>query len=143
MAYTDAQNRFSENQSLVGSGTIVSTNWIDLLTPNKNIGMSGRGRIVATMTATLTGATAVQAQVVESANANMSSPTVIASGPTVAVADAVAGGKPILDIALPNSTKRYIGLQYVLTGTATAGTVWAGVTETIDHNPYLPANLGR
>jgi len=124
---TDAQNRPSDSQSLAGAAaTTVSTNSIDLLTANRNPGRSGNLRVVATVMTAFTGGTAVYAQLISSANANLSSPTVLATGPTLADAAAVAGAE-LLDVPLPDSAQRYLGLQYVTTGTHTTGAVSAHI----------------
>lgn len=138
---TDAQNRPSNNQSLVGSGTIVSTDSIDLLTANRNVGRSFASRMVAVLTAALTGATSVQAQLIQSANSNLSSPTVLASGPVVPVASALAGTR-ILDVPIPGTSARYLGVQYVLVGTATAGTATAVAVSESDNQPYVTEQTG-
>lgn len=140
--YTDAQNRPSNAQSLVGTGTIVSTDSIDLLTANRNLGRGGPMRMVAHLITALTGATAVRAEVITSANANLSSPTVVATGPTVAVASATAGAE-LLDVAMPDTGQRYLGVQYVLTGTATGGTVTAvGVAASNRPSTEVTMNTG-
>ena len=138
---TDAQNRPSNAQSLVGSGTIVSTDSIDLLTANRNVGRSFPMRMHAVMGAALAGATAVQAQVITSANGNLSTPTVIATGPVVAVAAAVAGAE-ILDVNIGGTAQRYLGVQYILTGVGSAGTVTAHVVAETDNMPYPAMNTG-
>lgn len=138
--YTDAQNRFSNNQA-VTTGTQVSTNALDLLSANSNIGIGAKRQVVVQVTAPLVGGTSVRAEFIQSANANLSSPDVLAVGPTVAVANLTAGAK-LLDIAAPNTTKRYVGVQYVSVGTFTSGTVFAGIVAETDHNPYVPANTG-
>ena len=125
--YTDAQNRPSNNQSLVsGTGTVVSTDSIDTLAANRMIGRGHPMRAVAHLSTALAGAgSSVQAQFIESANSDLSSPTVLASGPVVAVADATAG-RELIDVPVPDTARRYIGFQYVITGAAvTAGTVSA------------------
>ena len=137
----DAQNRPSFNQSLTGTGTIVSTDSIDLLTANRNAGRSSPMRMAAFLPTALAGATSVQAQLIESANANLSSPTVLASGPVTAVAAATAGAR-ILDVPVGGTRARYLGVQYVLVGTATGGTVTAGVVAETDNQPYIAMNTG-
>lgn len=142
----DAQNRPSNNQSVAAAaGTIVSTDTIDLLAANDNLGRSGTAiRAIAVMTAALVGAGAsIQAQLIESANANLSSPNVLASGPVVAVAAATAGAK-LLDVPVPDTAQRYIGFQYVISGAATTGgTVTAGIVGGTDRNATtIPMNLG-
>lgn len=77
-------------------------------------------------TATSGGAATLTVDVVESANANLSSHVVLHSTPALALATLVAGYQ--FRIAIPNITKRYIGLRFTV-GTAnfTAGKVTAGI----------------
>jgi hypothetical protein len=124
---TDAQNRPSNSQSLAGAAaTTVSTDSIDMLTANRNPGRSGQLRAVVHVMTAFTGGTAVYAQLISSANANLSSPTVLATGATVADAAALAGAE-LLDVPLPDSAQRYLGFQYVTTGTHTTGAVSAHI----------------
>lgn len=119
--YTDAQNRPSDNQAVSGNGTTVkSTDSIDLLTANRNVGRGGPMRAIAQVTADMVGGTSLIASLIESANSDLSSSTVIASGPSVALADAVAGAI-LIDVPMPDTNARYIGFQYALTGNFTAG----------------------
>lgn len=133
--YTDAQNRPSNNQSVASAvGTIVSTDRIDLLTANRNVGRGVPMRAVTHLTAALTsaGAATIQAQLVESANADGSSPRVLATGDTIALADAVAGAE-LLDVPVPDTTRRYLGFQYVIAGaTTTGGTVSSHIVAGTD-----------
>lgn len=141
---TDAQNRFSEAQSLAGAAaTTVATNNIDLLSANRNVGRGRPRRILALVGAAFTGGTNIQAQIIQSANSNMSSPDVLASGPVLADAAATAGAE-LLDMPVPDVTKRYLGVQYVTTGTHTTGTIgFAGIVETTDEvNNKVAANTG-
>jgi hypothetical protein len=142
----DAQARPSFNQSVAAAaGTIVSTDSIDLLSAADNPGRSGMPlRAVAVLTAALVGAGAsIQAQLIESANSNLSSPNVLASGPVIAVAAAGLGAK-LLDVPVPDTTQRYIGFQYVISGaTTTGGTVTSGIVGGTDRNStVIPMNLG-
>lgn len=143
MAITDAQNRPSNAQSLAGAAaTTVSTDSIDLLTANRNIGRTGyppRAQVV--ITTAFTGGTSVQAQLIESANSNLSSPTVLASGPVTVTASATLGAE-ILDVAISGTTKRYIGFQYVTVGTTTTGAVTAHILAETDNQPYITSNTG-
>ena len=138
---TDAQNRPSNAQSVVGTGTIVSTDSIDLLTANRNVGRSFPMRMHAVMAAGLTGGTSIQAQVITSANGNLSTPTVVATGPVVLVAAAVAGAE-ILDVNIGGTAQRYLGVQYIIVGTTTVGTVTAHVVAETDNMPYPAMNTG-
>lgn len=142
----DAQARPSNNQSVIsGIGTVVSTDSIDLLSAADNPGRSGMPlRAVAVMTAALAGAgSSIQAQLIESDSSNLSSPRVLASGPVVALAAAGLGTK-LLDTAMPDTTGRYLGFQYLISGAAaTGGTVTAGIVGGTDRNStVIPMNLG-
>lgn len=129
--YTDAQNRPSNNQAVAGTGNLTSTDMVDLLTANRNIGRGVPMRAIATVTTALAGGTSIQAQFIQSANADGSSPDVLSSGPTVALADAVAGAE-LLDVPIPDTTKRYVGFRYVRTGTFTTGNVSAHLVANTD-----------
>lgn len=144
--YMDAQARPSLNQSVAAAaGTIVSTDSEDLLSALDNPGRNNADlRAVAFLTAALVGAGAsIQAQLISSANSNLSSPTVLASGPVVAVANAAAGTK-LLDVPMPDVAQRYLGFQYIISGaTTTGGTVTAGFVGGTDRNSsVIPMNLG-
>jgi hypothetical protein len=142
---TDAQNRpTTVGQVLTGTGTVVSTDSIDLLTANRNIGRSFAQRMFASITsvASLAGGTSIQAQLITSASGNLSSPTVLASGPVVTLANAIAGAK-LLDVPIPGTAQRYLGLQFVLTGTFTgSATVQGDVVAETDNQPYVAMNTG-
>lgn len=142
----DAQARPSNNQSVIsGIGTVVSTDSIDLLSAADNPGRSGLPlRAIAVMTAALAGAgSSIQAQLIESDSSNLSSPRVLASGPVTALAAAGLGAK-LLDTAMPDTTGRYLGFQYLISGAAaTGGTVTAGIVGGTDRNStVIPMNLG-
>ena len=138
---TDVQLRLSNAQAIT-TGTQVSTNVIDLKSPNTNIGVGANRRIFSAVDTTLTGGTSVAVQVIQSAAENMSSPDILLTGPVVLEAAAVKG-KVLLDAILPNNTKRYIAVQYVNVDTHGAGSVTTNVVADADHNPYPPANTGR
>ncbi len=141
--YTDAQLRPSNAQSLVGAAaTTVSTNTIDLLSAANNLGIGFPRRAVARVGTAFTGGTSVKADLISSASADLSSPTVLVAGVAVVTANAVAGAA-LLDVVIPNTAQRYIGFQYTTVGTTTTGTVNAHIVTESDHQPYLTANLGR
>ena len=61
---------------------------------------------------------------------------------SLALANAIAGAE-LLDVPIPGTTKRYLGLQFVLTGTFTgAGAVQGGVVAENDNQPYITSNTG-
>ena len=141
----DAQARPSNAQSIIsGIATVVSTDSIDLLSALDNPGRNGDLRAIAVLTTAMAGAgSSVQAQLISSASSNLSSPTVLASGPVVPVASAGAGTK-LIDVPMPDVAQQYLGFQYVITGAAvTAGAVTAGIVGGTDRNSTtIPMNLG-
>ncbi len=140
---TDAQLRCSNGQSLVGAAaTTVSTNAIDLLSAGRNLGRGYAMRAVVLVGTAFAGGTSVQVQMISSANSDLSSPTVLASGTVVADANATAGAK-LMDQTLNDNTQRYIGFQYVTLGTHSAGTIgFAGIVDDTDYANTLPAVTG-
>jgi len=140
--YTDAQLRPSQAQSLVGAAaTTTSTNTIDLLSPSTNVGRGRPRRAYATAVQAFAGGTSVQALFVQSANADLSSADVLAAGPTYTDANATLG-RVLLDVVIPDNTKRYVGFQYVTVGTHTGGAVSAYIVADTDRQPYLPSQTG-
>lgn len=144
--YMDAQNRPSNAQSVIsGIATVVSTDSIDMLSQHDNIGRSGIPlRAWAGVVTTIVGpGSSIQAQLIESDNSNLSSPTVLASGPVVGVAAGAAGAE-LLDVPVPDTSKRYLGFQFVIAGAAiTAGAVTAGIVGGTDRPATtIPMNTG-
>lgn len=142
--YTDAQLRPSENQDLAGAAaTTVSTNSVDLLADNRNLGRGQPMRARVDVTEAFAGGTSLEVQYVESDNSDLSSATVLATTGTIALANIPGvGDGPVMDIPLPDNTKRYVGFRYVTVGTMTAGMVSSHILSDTDYQPYLPANTG-
>lgn len=141
---TDAQNRpTTVAQSIAfAAGTVVSTDSIDLLTANRNVGRSFAMRMYCNVTVALAGGTNIQVQMITSASANLASPTVLATGPLVTLANAVVGAE-LLDAPIPGTAQRYLGLQFITTGVFTgAGAVQGGVVSETDNQPYVAMNTG-
>ena len=143
MAITDAQNRPSLAQSLAGAAaTTVSTDSIDLLSANRNIGRTGYPPRAQTIVSTLAaGGTSVQVQLITSASSTLSSPTVIATGPVVLTATAVAGAE-LLDVPIPGTAQRYLGFQYTTIGVMTTLAVTSHILAETDNQPYITSNTG-
>jgi hypothetical protein len=132
--YTDALLQLSSAQAV--TSTAFSTNTIDLLQA-RNIGAGGGDNdalnvlITVDTTVTAAGAATVNFQVVTSANANLSSPTIIGQTDAIPKA-ALTAGKQIV-VPIPRSFinvpgQRYLGVQYtVTTGPLTAGAFTASV----------------
>lgn len=137
----DAQLRLSNAQALT-TGTQVSTNSIDMLVANRNLGRGGGLRMYINADVTFTGGTSVQPQIIESDNADLSSPTVLLTGPARAEAALVAG-RVVWDTLMPDTSKKYVGVQYVNVGTHTAGALSAHIVANTDNANNLPAWTGR
>lgn len=142
---TDAQLRLSDAQDLAGAAaTTKSTNSVDLLAANRNLGRGQQMRGVVTVDETFAGGTSVNVQYIQSANSDLSSPDVLAESGVIAEANipAATDKEPLWDFPLPDNTKRYVGFQYVTVGVHTAGMVSSHLVSDTDYNPYLPANTG-
>lgn len=129
----DKNTMVSEAQAV--TATAFSTNAYDLGVA-RDIGAGNELCFSATVdTAFLAaGAATLEIQVVCSANANLSLPTVLSSTGPIAKTELTLGRKPI-EIKVPRAVvlaqpigQRYAGLQYVVaTGPMTAGNITAGV----------------
>lgn len=136
----DKQNSFSENQTLVvGTGTTVSTNIIDLgaagtdtlgNTPLQDIFRGNPPKVFCQMTtaATSGGSATIDFRIIQSAAENLSSPDILDSTGALAVATLTAGYRPKLALKPGQVTKRYLAIHYVVaTASVTAGAVTAGL----------------
>lgn len=113
--YTDAQLRFSNAQP-IGTGTVQSTHIVDLGVAGRNIGRGEPMRLAVTTDVTFTGGTSIVINYCQSANPDGSSPDILSSSPAVLTAS-LSAGQTIRDVHLTSNTKRYVFLQYVVTGT--------------------------
>ncbi|WP_301101090.1 Bbp16 family capsid cement protein [Propionivibrio sp.] len=129
---TDALNQLSTAQAV--TTTALSTNSIDLGPQPANAGDPLVALITVDATATAAGAATVTFQVVSSASANLSTPTVLAQTDAIGKAELAAGRRPIgLEFNFRNLTAghRYLGLQYLVgTGPLTAGAFSCVLTDT-------------
>lgn len=127
--YVDAFTLVSDSQAV--SATAFSTNTIDLsnVTPKRDVsvgealGFAVNVEVAADFT---TGDETYTVEVVQSANADLSSPDVIGSRLLSAAQRAVG---TLIFVALGEVTKRYIGLRYTLAGTTPSFTVSAWLTS--------------
>lgn len=123
----DALLQLSNAQAV--TATAVSTNTIDL-SQSRDVGPGENLHAVISVdtTAAAAGAATVNFQIISSANANLSSPTVLAQTDAIPIANLTAGRKPIVIDLSPTVLlaqpigQRYLGIQYtVATGPLTAG----------------------
>lgn len=133
---TDALLQLSTAQAV--TATAFSTNTIDLGTArDMGVGTDLYALIQTDVSATAAGAATVNFQVVSSANANLSSPNVIAQTDAIPKTDLTAGRK-VIEIAISPAVlnslpvgQRYLGIQYLVgTGPLTAGSFTALIADT-------------
>ena len=127
---TDKLLRVSEDQAL--TTTAVSADTIDLGTA-RDIGEGTALYMNFAVTTALANGTSVKFEVITSANANLSSPTVIGSSDVILTA-ALTEGKNIvvrLNPEIAGKGQRFLGARYTVAGTFNAGKVTADVVETI------------
>src|SRR4051812_9144492 len=140
---TDRELTFSNNQA-VTTGTEYSTDKYDAgagaIGNPINV---GRGlRVVARVTTAFASGTSLTANYVESANSDLSSPTILATSGAIVEASLTAGAL-LLDAPVPRTSKRYHGFQFVTVGTHTAGKVFAGMVRDSDTGTVPAFETGR
>jgi hypothetical protein len=126
----DAQNEFSDAQAV--TVTAVSTNIIDLGQAQPKI-MGGEDLYIEALVGTaFASGTSIQVKVWTDNTTTVTDGADIISGDVVLTAAAVAGAS-LLRVSLKGlPLQQYLGLQYVVVGTMTAGTVDAALVITPD-----------
>lgn len=135
---TDALTWLASAQALT-SGTAYSNSY-----DNRVSGDIGRGtplRATCYVSTTFAGGTSLTVNFVESANADLSSPTVLIPGTAVLDAALTAGAK-LMDVPLPKTSKRYYGFQFVNSGTHSAGAVNALIVTDTDSGDSFAVATG-
>jgi len=132
---TDALLQLSSAQAVTASA--VSTNTVDLsvardMAPGKQL----YAVFTVDTTVTAAGAATVNFQIISSAAAALSSPTVLAQTDAIGKAELTAGRKPIVVALNPSvlaaqpNGQRYLGVQYTVgTGPLTAGAFTCTITD--------------
>ena len=127
---TDKLLRVSEDQAV--TATAVSTNTVDLGVA-RDIGEGTALYMNFALTEAFANGTSVKFEIITSASASLSSPTVIGSSAVLATA-ALTLGKNIvvrLNPDIAGKGQRYLGAKYIVVGTMNAGKVTADIVETI------------
>lgn len=137
---TDRELTFSNDQA-VTTGTQVSTDKVDTGVAGININTNRELQIFVSVTTAFTGGTSLNVNLVESASADLSSPTVLASSGVITEAN-LTEGKVLLRTGVPRTSQRYLGLQFVTVGTHTAGTIFGGIVRDTDDSVYPAFETG-
>lgn len=125
---TDQFLRVSNAQAV--TTTAVSTDTVDLGTA-RDIGAGEDLYMHFTVGTAFAGGTSTEFQVIGSANADLSSPTVLGSSGAIATAGLTAGRRVAVRVNpfINSLGQRYFGARYVVVGTNTTGTVSADVVH--------------
>lgn len=139
---TDAQLLFSDQQADVrNAATYVSTNTVDLGVA-RDIGNGQTLYVEFTVDDAFTGGTSVQFQVISSAAAALTSPTVLATTPAIVDATLITGYRTQLAIPpVVGNGQRYLGVQAVGVGTHSAGKFSARLVLQVDNHDYYASGF--
>jgi len=113
---------FSDDQDIFDTDDDVDSSVIDLGVADPNQGPGKKKKVVVEVGTAVSGGTSIKAGLYESADA--STYTLVAEGPVVLVAAALAG-KKLLEVMLPDTHGRYLKIVYTNAGANTAGTAYA------------------
>lgn len=127
---TDNNLRVSSAQAV--TTTAVSTDKIDLLSA-REIGEGADLFFVFSVGTAFAGGTSITFQIVTDDNTALSSPTVIAASAAIVTASLTAGAQFVVPIPpqIASLGERYLGVQYTVVGTYSAGTITADVVHNI------------
>jgi hypothetical protein len=140
----DANLLFSNAQNVFSAGsTVTSTNVIDLLRLGQDPGVGDDLYIMITVTTAFAGGTSVAFNLVTDDNAGMASVALVATLVSLTIAQLALNTEwpirfPIVQ-AVP--MERYLAINYVSTGTTTAGAVTAGIVHDVQRTKAYPSNF--
>ena len=127
----------SDHQAL--TATALSTNVIDLGeagTPfrgqgplHQDIGKGTMVPLLISVTSPFVGATGLDVEIIVSANEDLSSPTVLLTESFTAAQLADTETTTNTQCIPNGADQRYLGLRYVVSGTATAGTIYSSIVK--------------
>ena len=128
---TDDLTLLSDAQALT-SGTIVSTNSIDLGVA-RDLGAGEQLKIALNVDTTFVGGTSLIVQFITSAAAALTSPTVIGQSASIVTANLAAGDDYVFTVPeiKDGVGQRYFGVQYVITGTYSAGNLTTRIVKDV------------
>lgn len=140
------------NALIRAAATYTSTNTIDL-SVNREIGAGEGMKMLYNVDVAFAGGTSVTPQIITSASANLSTPTIIDAGITIVTAALVIGAmfaRYIPEILSPIGAaggvggvgsvgQRYLGVQYVSVGVMTVGSISARVVHDVADVKIYPA----
>lgn len=116
---TDRETWLSQQVALT-TGTVVSNTYDRGMVGD--VGLGRNIRAIINVITTFTGGTNETFNFIQSANSDLSSPDILATTGAVLEASLIAGTR-VMDIVIPKTTKRYLGFQYVASGTHGAGAI--------------------
>lgn len=143
---TDRQNQLSSAQALT-SGTIVATDCVDLGV-NRDAGAGEPLFLVLTVDVGFVGGTSVTPQIITGTGVSTTinaGVQVLGSGPAIPTASLVQGAIFVLPVPPRNPQDkgaRYLGAQYVVSGSYSQGSITAHLVHDVQHiNKQYPGGF--
>lgn len=136
---TDAQTRLFNAQAITNAAVLSNIYDTGPSTPARNIGRGQPLRLKATVDTTFAGGTGLSLTYEQSDNPDGSSSTVLG---TFALGATPAGGTSVLDVHVPQNTKRYVFARVTPTGTYTAGALSVNIVSDTDTGSFYAGNTG-